>query len=138
MTQEPSNEDLTRSVITAFTEAPLCYLATSHDGEPNVVPVGFKWVEGDRLLIADLFFGRTRAALAQRPRVAVSVGLLDPKRGYQIKAAARVHRDGPVFERVRELLRAAGVNAQPWSAIEVPFAEVYRLDPGADAGSRLR
>lgn len=124
-------------VIRAFEEAPLCYLATCRDGEPNVVPVGFKWISADGLLMADLFFGRTRTNLESSPRVAVSVGLLNPKRGFQIKATARVHHDGPVFERVCHLLRAAGVDASPSAAIEVPFEEIYALDPGPGAGQRI-
>ncbi len=124
-------------VSAAFAAAPLWYVATCQGNDPNVVPVGCKWVEQDRLLIADLFFSHTRANLALNPRVAVSVGLLDPKRGFQVKATARVHRDGPVFERVCALLKAAGMDARPWGAIEIPFDEVYSLDPGPEAGARI-
>ncbi|MBK7859722.1 MAG: pyridoxamine 5'-phosphate oxidase family protein [Archangiaceae bacterium] len=130
--------ELARAVRQAFTEAPLCFLATSQPGgEPNVVPVGFKWVEGGRLLLADLFFGRTRLNLAATRRVAVAVALLDPKRGFQVKAVAKVHREGPVYDRVCELLRSQGVEARPRAAIEIPFDEVYGLAPGPEAGKRL-
>lgn len=125
------------NVVRAFEESPLCYLATCLDGEPNVVPVGFKWIEGDRLLIADLFFGKTRANLQSNPRVAVSVGLLGPKRGFQVKGTVAVHRDGPVFDRVCQLLRGIGVDAKPQAALEIPLAGIYSLDPGPDAGKRL-
>ena len=69
--------------------------------------------------------------------MAVSVGLLSPKRGFQIKATAKVHRGGPVFERVCDLLRSAGVDARPAAALEIPFEEIYALDPGPGAGSRI-
>ncbi len=116
-------------VLNAFQTAPLCYLATSRNGEPNVVPVGFKWIDADCLLIADLFFGKTRANLDDNLRVAVSVGLLNPKRGFQVKATAKVHRNGPVFERVCQLLHSSGVDARPVAALEIPFEEIYALDP---------
>jgi predicted pyridoxine 5'-phosphate oxidase superfamily flavin-nucleotide-binding protein len=124
-------------VTRAFLEAPVCYLATCRDGEPNVVPVGFKWREADRLLVADLFFAKTRANLEINPKVAVSVGLLGPKRGFQLKATAAVHRNGSVFDRVCELLRSVGVEARPQAALEIPLAEIYSLEPGPDAGKRI-
>jgi len=129
--------ELEREVAAAFTEAPLCFVATCRSNEPNVVPVGFKWVEGGRLLLADLFFGRTRLNLAATRRVAVAVALLEPRRGYQVKAVAKVHREGPVYDRVRELLKSKGVEAPPRAAIEIPFDEVYGLAPGPEAGKRL-
>lgn len=129
--------ELARAVAAAFAEAPLCFLATCRSDEPNVVPVGFKWVEGGRLLLADLFFGRTRLNLAATRRVAVAVAQLDPKRGFQVKAVAKVHREGPVYDRVCELLKSEGVEARPKAAVEIPFDEVYGLAPGPDAGKRL-
>lgn len=120
-----------------FQQAPLWYLATCQGGEPNVVPVGFKWIEGNTLLIADCFFRQTRANLEAHPKVAVSVGLLNPKRGFQIKARASVHRAGPVFERVCQLLRSAGYTSAPWAAIEIPMEQVYLLNPGGESGTRL-
>ncbi|MBL8952093.1 MAG: pyridoxamine 5'-phosphate oxidase family protein [Myxococcaceae bacterium] len=129
--------ELERAVSSAFAEAPLCFLATCRSDEPNVVPVGFKWVEGGRLLIADLFFGHTRRNLAATRRVAVAVAQLDPRRGFQVKAIAKVHREGPVFERVCALLGARGVDARPRAAIEIPFDEIYGLAPGPEAGKRL-
>lgn len=68
------------NVIRAFVEAPACYLATCRDGEPNAVPVGFKWIEADRLLVADVFFGKASTNLQSNLKVAISVGFLDPKR----------------------------------------------------------
>ena len=126
-----------QNVIAAFEEAPLWYLATCGEGGPNVVPIGFKWIEENRLLVADLFFRKTRDNLGRRQQVAVSVGLLNPKRGFQVKATAKVHRDGPVFERVCQLLRSAGVDARPSAALEIPFEETYDLTPGPDAGKRI-
>ncbi len=128
---------INQNVIAAFAEAPLWYLATCGEGGPNVVPVGFKWVEYDCLLIADRFFGRTRDDLGRRRRVAVSVGLLNPKRGFQVRATAEVHRHGPVLERVCQLLRSGGVDATPYAALEIPFEETYDLTPGPDAGKRI-
>lgn len=74
-----------QNVIAAFEEASLWYMATCGEGGPNVVPGGFNWFDEKRLLVADLFFGWTRANLEHNRRVAVSVGLLNPKRGFQIR-----------------------------------------------------
>lgn len=125
------------NVIRAFEEAPVCFLATCQDGAPNVVPVGFKWIEGDRVLLADLFFGKTRSNLAANPQVAVAVGLLNPKRGFQVKGKAKAHHEGPVYDRVCELLRAHGVEARPAAALEIAVEQIFALDPGAQAGVRI-
>ncbi len=126
-----------RAVADAFAGAPLCFLATSLQGVPNVVPIGFKWVEDGRLLMADLFLGKTRAGLSANPRIAVAVGLLDPKRGFQARGIATVHRSGPKYDRVAALLRAQGVEAALHAAIELELNEVYAVDPGAEAGKRV-
>ena len=128
------NQDLIKSLE----DAPLWYLGTCSSDDPNVVPVGFKWLEGERLLIADLFFGKTRRNIDANPRVAVSVGALGPKRGFQIKGRAITHREGVVFGRVRALMDKDGLGEALQTVIEVAAEELFLLDPGGHAGERLK
>lgn len=117
--------------------APIAFLATCHEGIPNVVPLGFKWADGEGLLVADLFLNKTRRNLEANSAVALSVATIDPKCGYQIKGRAVIHRSGPKYDRVQKLLEEAGVDTPPYAAVGISVDEVYLLDAGADAGKRL-
>ncbi|MHC4393172.1 MAG: pyridoxamine 5'-phosphate oxidase family protein [Planctomycetota bacterium] len=128
------DESEQQRLLQIFERAPLCFLATSSEGIPNVIPVGFKWVHDGDLLIADVFFKKTRANLEKNPRVALTIATDIPKQGLQIRGTAAVHRTGPDYERVVELLHGAG---PPFAAVRVSMTEAYLLDPGADAGHRL-
>ena len=122
---------LTPGLTQDFDTADMCFLATCHGGVPNTVPVGFKGVWEGKLLLVDLFFDKTRRNIEANPTVAISVGWLDPKGGVQFKGTASVHRQGPAFDEAIRVLRHAGTDATPHSAVVVQVEEAYRLDPGA-------
>lgn len=128
---------LQEDVRAALQEAPVCFLATCSDDVPNVVPVGYKWLVGNELLLADLFFDKTRRNLAANPAVAVTVAFANPKRGFQLKGIASVHRCGEPYERLRVLLRQKGVDAEPFAAVLISVAETYLLAPGPEAGKQV-
>ena len=86
---------LPESVRVAIAEAPIAFLATHDQQGPNVVAVGFFWVEGDAVVVADVFFQKTRSNLAGRAQAALAVGGTSPaKWGYQIKGPASLRRAG--------------------------------------------
>ncbi len=118
-------------------DAPFWLLATCAEGVPNVVPVGYKWVENDKLLLADLFFGKTRRNLAANSLVAVTVASVDPKRGFQVKGTASVHRAGEPYQRLCTCLRGCGVDTDPHAAVLITVTHVYQLAPGPNAGSMV-
>lgn len=128
---------LQEDVRTAFEEAPVCFLATCGDNVPNVVPVGYKWLVGNELILADCFFNKTRRNLAANPSVAVTVAAANPKRGFQLKGQASVHESGEPYERVIALLRACGVDADPHAVVLITVTEVYSLEPGRKAGMQI-
>ncbi|MHC5008823.1 MAG: pyridoxamine 5'-phosphate oxidase family protein [Planctomycetota bacterium] len=129
--------ELPDAVRTAFEAAPHCFLATCHNGVPNVVPVGRKWIVDNEILMADFHFGKTRHNIAENPAVAISVTGPEPKQGFQLKGNATVHRDGEPFEKLGAFLRDAGVDATPHAAVQVSVEEAYLLDPGPNAGKRV-
>ena len=129
--------ELPDAVRSAFDAAPCCFLATCHEGVPNVVPVAHKWIIDNELLLADMHFGKTRRNIGDNPEVAVSVTGPLPKQGFQLKGAASVHRSGDLFEKLKTLLQEEGVKAEPHAAVRVPVAEVYLLDPGPNAGKQI-
>lgn len=121
----------------ALLDAPLWYLGTCRGNVPNVVPVGFKWIDGDRLLIADLFLGKTRQNIQNHPEVAVTVAALGPKRGFQIKGVAQVLTQGAEFARVKEFLAKDGLGEKLVAVILITPRQLFLLDPGASAGQEL-
>jgi hypothetical protein len=128
---------LPEAVRSAFEAAPFWFLATCAEGVPNVVAVGFKWIDEDTLLLADLFFDKTRRNLAANPTAAVTVAFSGPKRGFQIKGAATVHQCGAAYDRCKALLQAHGVDVELPAVVVIPATEVYVLDPGREAGKRI-
>lgn len=118
--------------------APLWWFATCAADRPNLVPIHLKRVWCDRLLIVDLFLGRTRLNLAANDRVAVAVATLYPKVGYRLEGRATVHRHGPAFEAACTLLKAEGLSTGPETAIVVDVDAVFPLDPGSPSGQILR
>jgi predicted pyridoxine 5'-phosphate oxidase superfamily flavin-nucleotide-binding protein len=80
-------------------------LWTCHNGVPNVVPVGHKWIVDNDLLLADFHFGKTRRNLADNPDVAISVTGPEPKQGFQLKGPATAHRDGDPYEKLVAFLQ---------------------------------
>jgi predicted pyridoxine 5'-phosphate oxidase superfamily flavin-nucleotide-binding protein len=129
--------ELPEEVRAALTETPCWFLATCRRNVPNVVPIGFKWVERNDLLLADLFLDKTRRNLAENPAVSVSVATTNPKQGFQLKGVASVWRSGEPFEWVRAQLQEKGVEAEPHAAVLIAVDEVYMLDPGPDAGNQI-
>jgi predicted pyridoxine 5'-phosphate oxidase superfamily flavin-nucleotide-binding protein len=130
---------LPREVRAALEAAPVVYLATSGHGVPNVVPVGFFWLEGAGILLADVFFGKTSRNLASNPAVALTAVDVEARSGFQVKGRATVHRHGESYERVAALLRAsAGPLHQLRGAVVIEPTAAFALDPGRRAGARLR
>jgi predicted pyridoxine 5'-phosphate oxidase superfamily flavin-nucleotide-binding protein len=79
----------------------IIYLATSKlDGKPNVVPVGLVHAESDNeILIVDVRFNRTRNNLEENPQVALSFTDIRRSESYQIKGAAKIFKEGEIFEK---------------------------------------
>lgn len=122
---------LTDELKQAFERVDLCFLGTSGEGGPNVVPIGFKSVWQDKLVLVDLFFDKTRKNLESNPRVAVAVGWMGPKGGFQLKGNATIHRSGDAYEEARRILRSEGSDIDPFAAVVIDVDEAHRLDPGA-------
>jgi uncharacterized protein len=128
---------ITDQALARVDEAAICFVA-SHDGTtPNVIPAGFKWIHEGRIVIADLFFGKTRANLASNPRVAVAIATPQPKRGLQLKGTAEVFTEGPVFAWVEGKLSEQGVHIPLHAAVRIEIDDVYELEPGPNAGRKL-
>jgi len=128
---------LSQDVTEALEGAELWYVATTDGTNPNVVPVGYKWLHEGSLLLADLFFDKTRSNLENNPRVAVTVATPTPKTGFQIKGQAMIHGSGPLYQLVKQKLADVGVELPLHATVQISAEQVYLLEPGADAGKLL-
>lgn len=126
------------AVRDALDVAPLWWLATVEAHQPNLVPIGYKEVWGERLLLVDLFLGRTRDNLRVNPRVALAVATPRPKVGFRLFGAATVHERGDAWEAARDLLAMEGIHTTPKAAIVIDVDAVFALDPGGSAGRLLQ
>jgi predicted pyridoxine 5'-phosphate oxidase superfamily flavin-nucleotide-binding protein len=114
----------------------LVHLATtSHDGKPNVVPVGgIRAISDSELLIVDVLFDKTKKNLLDNPQVAIAVEVLGKgmPRGYQLKGRAKIFTSGELFERAEQMVeemkrRQQGQRAdlKVKSAVLVEVDEIY-------------
>ncbi|MCC8061545.1 MAG: pyridoxamine 5'-phosphate oxidase family protein [Clostridiales bacterium] len=110
-------------------------LATCVNGEPNVVPVGFKMVTGDgKLAVADVFMETTVSNIkANDGKIAISVYNGKTMEGYQIKGTAEYLTEGEivdVFKKMAEKLFKGAAKAK--GALLITPEKVIVTTPGAD------
>jgi hypothetical protein len=106
---------LTEQMKQLIKQQPVVFVATSDGlGRPNVSPKGtLSILDDDKLVFADLFSLKTRANLRANPHLALAV--VDPQalEGYQIKGRAELLDQGPLYERVADLLARSEYGPQP-------------------------
>lgn len=115
-------------------------LATCADGEPNVVPVAFKFVTEDgRLAVGDVFLDTTLKNLRKNNgRIAVSVYDAASLEGYQIKGKASYVTEGEVVDKFREMVETMFHGAATAKGVLLIQPEkVIVTTPGADNKKEL-
>lgn len=129
---------LNESVVSLL-ESNLWDLATCADGEPNVVPVGFKSVTEDgKLIVGDVFMDTTLRNVKKNGRAAVSVYDLQTSEGYQIKGAAEYVSEGAIVDAFREVAgKISGGGPQIKGAVVITPEKVIVTTPGPDNKKEL-
>lgn len=128
---------LTDEMKRMIREQRLGFVATvCPDGSPNLSPKGaLRDLDDDHIVFADIRSPGTAANLAHDPRIEINV--VDPlaRRGFRFKGTGSVHREGELFERGLQTLRAAGVTS-PMRGVVVVHVERARLvvSPAYDSG----
>lgn len=81
-------------------------LATCAEGEPNVVPVAFKYVTGDgKLVVGDVFLETTLKNLQENGgRIAISVYDAQKLEGYQVKGTAEYVTEGSIVDTFKDMV----------------------------------
>lgn len=90
--------------VKKFLKEQLWYLATYSD-EPNAVPVAFKDVTEDGMLVVgDVFLETTLANIKENGKIAVSVSDATSLEGYQVKGTATYIEEGAVVDKFKKMV----------------------------------
>ncbi len=83
-------------------EGPVILATVSKDGTPNIIyATCVSLYKGDRLLIADNYFEKTRRNIKAGSKGSVLFMTADQK-AYQLKGLLEYHEDGPVFDDMKK------------------------------------
>ncbi|MBE6527226.1 MAG: pyridoxamine 5'-phosphate oxidase [Thermoplasmata archaeon] len=114
-------------------------LATaSKEGVPNVVPIGFLWVEGDEIRVIDNFLNKTLENIKSNPICAVyAMGGKDGKECVQVKGKAVYETSGPEYEAAFKMARSKSDKYPAKGLVRITPCAVYDTTPGPNAGKKL-
>jgi uncharacterized protein len=106
---------LTEHMKQLIKQHPVAFVATSGGpGWPNVSPKGvLQILDDDKLVFADILSQKTRANLATNPLLALAVVDIWMYEGYQIKGRAEFLEQGPLYDRIADLLARSSNGPQP-------------------------
>ena len=110
-------------------------LATCADGEPNVVPVAFKFVTDDgRLAVGNVFLETTLNNIrANNGRIAISVYDSKSLEGYQVKGRAEYLTSGEIVDTFKQMVeKMFNGAATAKGALMITPEKVIVTTPGAD------
>lgn len=116
-------------------ESSMWDLATCSNGEPNVVPVAFKFVTDDgKLAVGDVFLDTTLKNInANGGKIAISVYNAETLEGYQIKGKAEYLTNGEIvdtFKAMVEKMFSGAATAK--GALVITPEKVIVTTPGVD------
>ena len=130
----------TKQIFTDHQAGPRIFaLATSSaKGIPNVVPIGFLWVEGDEIRVVDNFLNKTLANLKENPFAAVyAIGGKDGKECVQVKGKAVYETSGPEYEAAVKMAHSVSDKYPAKGLVRITPCAVYDTTPGPNAGKKL-
>jgi predicted pyridoxine 5'-phosphate oxidase superfamily flavin-nucleotide-binding protein len=119
-------------------QKPVPIATASKSGVPNVVFVGLlKIVDDETLMIADNFFNKTAANLADNPKISIVCYSSETKKSFQIKGSVDVCKEGANFDQMRSWVHGINPKLPAKSCVMVKIDEIYNAAAGPDAGKRI-
>lgn len=111
---------------------------SSKQGIPNVVPIGFLWVENGEIYVVDNYLNKTLANIRENPVAAVyALGGKDGKECIQVKGKAVYEDSGPLYEAARAKAKAKNDKYPAKGLLRIIPEHVYNTSPGPDAGKEF-
>jgi predicted pyridoxine 5'-phosphate oxidase superfamily flavin-nucleotide-binding protein len=119
-------------------QKPVPIATASKAGVPNVVFVGLlKILDDETLMIADNFFYKTAANMAENPRISVLCYSSETKKSFQIKGSVEVHKSGKVHEDMVKWVHGVNPKLPAKAAVVVKIEEIYNAMWGPAAGKKI-
>lgn len=115
-------------------------LATSSKaGVPNVVPIGFLWIEGDEIRVVDNYLNKTLENILENPVVAVyAIGGDDGHKCVQVKGKAVYQTSGPEYEAAVAMAHAKNKDFPAKGLVRITVCREYDTAPGLHAGELIK
>ncbi len=119
-------------------QKPVPIATASKSGVPNVVFIGLlKIVDDETLMLADNFFKKTAANLAENPKISILCYSGETKKSFQIKGTAEVCKEGENFDQMRKWVKGVNDKLPAKSCVIVKIDEIYNAMWGPEAGKKI-
>ncbi|MGZ7159537.1 MAG: pyridoxamine 5'-phosphate oxidase family protein [Methanobacterium sp.] len=129
---------MTQEMMDAVEKDNVIFFATAtKDGVPNVVPIGFaRPLDEKTIMIVDNYMNKTRKNLEENPKASL-VPRDATKCPYQFKGTVEIHNSGKLFDDAVDWATSVMSKLTPKAAVILNVEEIYTVQPGPDAGSRV-
>ena len=129
---------MTEEMMDAIEKDNVVFLATATaDGTPNVVPIGFaRPIDNKTIMIVDNYMNKTRKNLENNPKASLVVRDAS-KAPYQFKGTVEIVESGKYFDEAVDWATSVMSQLAPKAAILLKVEEIYSVQPGPDAGSKV-
>ena len=129
---------MTQEMMDAVEKDNVVFFATAtKEGVPNVVPIGFaRPIDEKTIMIVDNYLNKTRKNLENNPKASL-VPRDASKCPYQFKGTVEIHTSGKVFDDAVDWATSVMSKLAPKAAVILNVEEIYTVQPGPDAGSKV-
>jgi predicted pyridoxine 5'-phosphate oxidase superfamily flavin-nucleotide-binding protein len=129
---------MTEEMMEAIEKDNVVFFATATaDGTPNVVPIGFaRPIDNKTIMIVDNYMNKTRKNLEKNPKASLVVRDAS-KAPYQFKGTVEIVESGKYFDEAVDWATSVMSQLAPKAAILLKVEEIYSVQPGPDAGSKV-
>jgi predicted pyridoxine 5'-phosphate oxidase superfamily flavin-nucleotide-binding protein len=129
---------MTEEMMDAVEKDNVVFLATAtKDGVPNVVPIGFaRPIDSKTIMIVDNYLNKTRKNLETNPKASL-VPRDASKCPYQFKGSVEIIESGKYFDEAVDWATSVMSKLSPKAAVLLKVEEIYSVQPGPDAGSKV-
>ena len=129
---------MTEEMMDAIEKDNVVFLATATaEGTPNVVPIGFaRPIDNKTIMIVDNYMNKTRKNLEKNPKASLVVRDAS-KSPYQFKGTVEIVESGKYFDEAVDWATSVMSQLAPKAAILLKVEEIYSVQPGPDAGSKV-
>lgn len=129
---------MTQEMMDAVEKDNVVFLATAtDDGVPNVVPIGFaRPLDEKTIMIVDNYLNKTRKNLENNPKASL-VPRDASKCPYQFKGTVEIQTEGKLFDDAVDWATSVMSQLAPKAAVILNVEEIYTVQPGPEAGSKV-